>query len=73
MSLAIAQLTSKGIIHLLDLVASGEAAQMCGFIDGRTFLKWAQRYGLEPEAKWGVKLFYKRSDVEKMASKIKDT
>lgn len=61
----------KGWLNLRYIIASGEAAIMCGYTQGRTFLKWAKRKGFEPWAFWGKKAFFLRGDVEKLAEILK--
>lgn len=62
---------SKRWWKLLDIVMSGEAAHMCGFIDGRTFLKAAKKNNVEPIGFWGKKAVFNKSDVLKLAAKLK--
>ena len=59
--------TLKEWLKLQDLITSGEGARICGFIDGRTFLKWADRFGVKPVARWGSKALYKKVDAEKVS------
>lgn len=69
MALAVKELSRKDL-KLLDLLMSGAAARICG-VDRRTFFKKAERWGIKQEAVVEGKALYKRSDIEKMAERIR--
>lgn len=68
--MALSGTLSRKDLKLLDLVMSGEAARICG-VDRRTFWKKVELWAVKPEATVEGKSLYKRSDIEKMAERIR--
>lgn len=65
------KISTKDLI-LLDLVQTGEGAQMMGVLDRRTFISWAKRLGIEPAASLGGgDVAYHRRDAERIAAAYK--